>query len=179
MAFDSHLLHHTQPNPGPQKGLGFKFACSLPDDSAFIPLTIRVSLLSLGGSDWQMNHAEERKHAKYENILLSSHRKRMQLTIKESHAFLCQASSYETLHFQNLHLYHSNVSRATSTGGTHSKAPFLHCPWPVTSGGFLLRSAAGTWISTGPVEGKGSVTPPRVLGAAKCRAPPLPAQCHE
>jgi len=77
MAFDSHLLHHTEPNPVLQKGLDLKFACSFPDDTPLIYLTIRASLLSLGGSDWQVNYSEERKHVKYENILISSHRKRM------------------------------------------------------------------------------------------------------
>lgn len=77
MAFDSHLLHHTEPNPVLQKGLDLKFACFFPDDTPLVYLTITASLLSLGGSDWQMNYSEERKHVKYENILISSHRKRM------------------------------------------------------------------------------------------------------
>lgn len=62
----------------PSQGPGFKSACSVPDGTACLRvLTIRASSLSLGGSDWQMNCTEERKHANYENILLGSHRKRM------------------------------------------------------------------------------------------------------
>lgn len=67
----------TESNPVLQKGLDLIFACSFPDDTPFIYLMIIASLLSLGGSDWQMNCSEERKHVKYENILISSHRKRM------------------------------------------------------------------------------------------------------
>lgn len=77
MGFDSHLLRHTEPNSVLQKGLDLKCACSFPDDSPLVYVTIQASLLSLGGSHWQMNYSEERKRVKYENILVSSHRKRM------------------------------------------------------------------------------------------------------
>lgn len=80
------------------------------------------------------------------------------------------------MHFQILHLYQLNVSPATSTGGTfQSTLPTL----PTVSQFWRFPFEVSNRQMDIPMEGNWSVTPTRVLGAAKCRAPPLSDQCHE